>query len=139
LGDQEYNVFKGFFNNTLFLIIFVFIVVVQVLLIQYGGKPIHAAALNSTQYLICLAFGAFELVMGILIKLFLPTRWFSFGIKEAPLTSEEISQSFVSNFKKSFRESSRFREVTKNPKVEAMEKGMGSLLQKHGFKPTIQH
>jgi len=43
------------------------------------------------------------------------------------MEDEEVKNLFISNFKKSFRESSRFRDVTKNPKVEAMEKSMQNV------------
>ena len=37
IGAYEYNVFKGFFNNMLFLFIIVGTALVQIILVQYGG------------------------------------------------------------------------------------------------------
>jgi len=37
LGEYEYNVFKGFFNNWLFVIIILATVGVQILIVEIGG------------------------------------------------------------------------------------------------------
>jgi len=37
LKKNEYNVFSGFFTNSMFLIIMILIIVIQVSIIQYGG------------------------------------------------------------------------------------------------------
>jgi len=37
LGEHEYNVFVGFFNNPLFLLIMLFTIVVQMAMVEYGG------------------------------------------------------------------------------------------------------
>ena len=41
LGSHDFNVFKGFFNNLLFLAILVATIVVQTVLVQYGGTPLR--------------------------------------------------------------------------------------------------
>lgn len=64
LGDHEYNVFKGFFNNFLFLSIIIGTAIVQICLVQYGGQPVRTSPLTVNQHLMCIAFGAFSLVQG---------------------------------------------------------------------------
>lgn len=57
LGAFEYNVFKGFFNNALFTSVIIVTIIVQVALVQYGGKPVRACPLTYTEHGICLAIG----------------------------------------------------------------------------------
>lgn len=38
--ENELNVFAGFFNNPLFLVITIFTILVQVVLVEYGGSPV---------------------------------------------------------------------------------------------------
>jgi P-type Ca2+ transporter type 2B len=37
LGEKEYNVFQGFFNNLLFIVVIILTIIVQCLMVQYGG------------------------------------------------------------------------------------------------------
>ena len=37
LGDKDYNVFAGFFNNFIFIFVILFTIVIQVVLVNYGG------------------------------------------------------------------------------------------------------
>jgi len=46
LGEKEYNVFAGFFNNFLFIFIIVLTIVVQIILVEYGGQPIRCCSLS---------------------------------------------------------------------------------------------
>jgi len=46
LGDQDYNVFSGFFNNWLFISIIIMTIVVQCCMVQYGGLPVRATPLT---------------------------------------------------------------------------------------------
>jgi hypothetical protein len=76
LGVKEFNVFSGFFNNPLFLLILVGTMVVQYFLVQYGGPPVRTTALSQDQHLICIAIGAGSLIWGVIVKLCLPTTLF---------------------------------------------------------------
>ena len=62
LGVQEYNVFKGFFNNALFLSVIILTIVVQYILVQYGGKPVRTCPLSIQEHIICLVIGMLSLV-----------------------------------------------------------------------------
>ena len=46
LGAFEYNVFSGFFNNALFISVIIGTIIVQIVLVQYGGKPIRTCPLT---------------------------------------------------------------------------------------------
>lgn len=62
LGAFEYNVFKGFFNNALFISVILLTIVVQVLLVQYGGKPVRSCPLSYVEHAICLVIGMISFV-----------------------------------------------------------------------------
>lgn len=62
LGEKEYNIFHGFFNNTLFLLIILGTIVVQYFLVQYGGVPVRTVPLTISQHLLCLGISMFGLV-----------------------------------------------------------------------------
>lgn len=64
LGVYEFNVFKGFFNNSLFIIIILATIFIQIVLVEYGGIPIRCVPLSWEQHVICIALGMFSLVQG---------------------------------------------------------------------------
>ncbi len=106
LGEKEYNIFHGFFNNILFLSIIIGTIIVQYLLVQYGGVPLRTVPLTPTQHLLCLCIGLFSFIQGVLVKAFLPADWFTWlHLKDEEMTEEESKQSLVTSFRKSFRES----------------------------------
>jgi magnesium-transporting ATPase (P-type) len=72
LGLREFNVFSGFFNNPLFLLILLSTMVVQYFLVQYGGPSVRTVPLTEYQHLICIVIGAGSLIWGLIVKLFLP-------------------------------------------------------------------
>jgi len=101
LGDDDYNVFKGFFDNWMFLFITMLTFAIQCLMVQYAGRFMTVVALNWTEQLVCLGFGAFSLVWGLLIKFIMPSRWFScLAMDETPMTAEEKAQRFTGSLKK---------------------------------------
>lgn len=75
LGDPDYNVFAGFFTNWLFSAIVVITVVIQMLMIEIGGKFVKVYPLGLDANLFCIALGSTELVWGVIIKL-APARYF---------------------------------------------------------------
>lgn len=108
LGAMDYNVFSGFFNNWLFTSIIVVTIVVQIVMVEYGGFAVRCAPLSIEQHAICIGIGAFSLIQGVLVKAFLPVRWFArLHMKEEPMTDEEEKDAFTSQFRKSFRASHR--------------------------------
>ena len=46
LGEKEYNIFEGFFNNMLFLYIVVATIAIQYFMVEYGGKAVRTVPLS---------------------------------------------------------------------------------------------
>jgi Ca2+ transporting ATPase len=88
LGERDYNVFAGFFNNFLFLFIIILTIIVQYLLVQFGSIPVRCVPLTIQQHLICIGIGLCSLIVGVLIKP-IPARWFSFMSRSSDKSSEE--------------------------------------------------
>mmetsp|Transcript_24381 Transcript_24381/g.23981 ORF Transcript_24381/g.23981 Transcript_24381/m.23981 type:complete len:168 (+) Transcript_24381:2839-3342(+) len=82
--EHEINVFADFFNNSLFLIIQVFTITVQIALVQFGGEPLKCSPLTFQQQAICILIGFGSILMGLLVKL-IPLDCFScFRVNEEP-------------------------------------------------------
>lgn len=75
LKSSEANVFKGFFNNNLFLFLFFFIAIIQFLIIEFGGEPANCCPLTFRQHLFCYGLGLSALLFGILFR-FVPLSIF---------------------------------------------------------------
>ena len=107
LGDNEYNVFAGFFNNFLFLGIVLATMAVQVFMVQYGGASVRTIPLTVDHHLICLAIGMFSLINGIIIKMALPVSWFAWlKIKDEPMAPEASANTAMAIMRKpTFRKS----------------------------------
>lgn len=71
LTIAELNMFKGFWNNWIFSAVIVFTVIVQFLLVQFGGKPVATVPLNVQQWFFCIIIGALSLPVGFLLR-FIP-------------------------------------------------------------------
>jgi len=71
----ELNIFKGIFNNMLFVWITLLTFIIQMGMVEYGGKFVKAYPLKTNENLVCLIIGAIELLVGVLIK-FLPLSLF---------------------------------------------------------------
>lgn len=93
LGAHEFNVFKGFFNNGLFLFIIISTLLVQTALVQYGGAAVRTVPLTLDQHLICLGIGMFSLINGVITKALLKPQWFAWIRIKENATQEEIQSS----------------------------------------------
>ncbi|XP_047203445.1 plasma membrane calcium-transporting ATPase 3b isoform X1 [Girardinichthys multiradiatus] len=63
----ERNVFDGIFGNPIFCSIVLGTFAVQIVIVQWGGKPFSCAPLNVEQWLWCLCVGVGELLWGQVI------------------------------------------------------------------------
>ncbi|GAA6098090.1 plasma membrane calcium-transporting ATPase 3 isoform X1, partial [Tachysurus ichikawai] len=63
----ERNVFDGIFGNPIFCSIVLGTFAVQIIIVQFGGKPFSCAPLNMEQWLWCLFVGVGELLWGQVI------------------------------------------------------------------------
>jgi magnesium-transporting ATPase (P-type) len=92
LGEREFNVFEGFFNNWLFQFIILLTIIVQILLVQYGGIPVRAVPLTTNQHIACIFIGALSILVGIASK-FVPSEWFRFlKSQDKELSREEMER-----------------------------------------------
>jgi Ca2+ transporting ATPase len=73
---EEYNVFSGFFNNWLFLIITFGTFALQIIIVYFGGKFLRVVPLSIGQNLFALGMGFFMLPWTLIVKK-IPSRWFS--------------------------------------------------------------
>lgn len=71
----SFNVFSGICRNWMFLAVTFFTFVIQMVMVEIGGKVVKCAALDFAQNGICLAIGSGELFWGIFVKV-LPTKLF---------------------------------------------------------------
>ncbi|XP_066515501.1 plasma membrane calcium-transporting ATPase 3a isoform X2 [Hoplias malabaricus] len=64
----ERNVFDGIFSNPIFCTIVLGTFVIQIVIVQFGGKPFSCSPLNVEQWLWCLFVGVGELLWGQFIS-----------------------------------------------------------------------
>lgn len=87
----EFNVFSGFFNNPLFLVIMIFTFAIQILLVKFGGKAVKTFPLEMNRNYICIGIGSLSLVWGLIVKT-LPLKMFQcIKLDETPMEEEEQS------------------------------------------------
>ena len=91
LGAKEYNVFGGFLNNPLFLLILISTMAVQYFMVEYGGASVRTIPLTIEQHLYCMLIGAGSLPWGVIVKLCLPVSLFEkIHVDESPLPKDKI-------------------------------------------------
>ncbi|XP_072847529.1 plasma membrane calcium-transporting ATPase 3 isoform X2 [Pogona vitticeps] len=93
----ERNVFDGIFGNPIFCSIVLGTFAIQIVIVQFGGKPFSCSPLNAEQWLWCLFVGFGELVWGQVIAT-IPTSQLK-CLKEAghgpgkdEITDEEMAE-----------------------------------------------
>jgi len=99
IEEGELNVFSGFFSNWLFIGVVAFTILVQIALVEVGGKIVKTYPLTTSQNMVALAFGIGELVWGLIIK-FIPLKFFQ-CISLDETVEEEPKVTMVSALKKS--------------------------------------
>ena len=66
------NVFAGFFKNTTFIGIMVFTLVMQYVIVQFGGEFTSTTPLTQSEWLLSIGIGALSLPVAVIVKL-IPT------------------------------------------------------------------
>ena len=104
LEEGEYNVFAGIFKNLLFLGVVFFTIVIQMSIVEIGGLFTKTSPLKTKQNLICMAFGAGELLWGLVIKQF-PSKYFAIWQldeieEDKPQEKQAVKTSFSSALKR---------------------------------------
>lgn len=120
LGEKEFNVFAGFFNNWLFISITILTVVVQIALVQYGGFPVRCVPLTGTQHGICIGIGALSLFVGIAVK-FIPSRIFKFMRINQKEDDDAIEKGVVNSLRKSVTMRNKQRNASVKVGIQADE------------------
>ena len=75
IEDGEFNIFAGILRNKHFLGVVVFTFVIQMVLVEIGGRVVKCHPLNTYQNIVCILFGAGELIWGFVIKS-TPLGWY---------------------------------------------------------------
>ncbi|KAI3416130.1 Plasma membrane calcium-transporting ATPase 3 [Globodera pallida] len=70
----ERNVFRGLFTNPIFCVIWVFTIIVQFVVVQFGGRWFSTKPLTLVQWLCCVAFGVGSLLWAQVIAT-IPTKF----------------------------------------------------------------
>jgi len=69
--EDELNIFQGIFRNWIFIGVVFFTVVVQVLIVEFGGQFSNTVPLNLIQWVFCIVIGSISLPIGMLLR-FIP-------------------------------------------------------------------
>ncbi|KAM9753868.1 LOW QUALITY PROTEIN: plasma membrane calcium-transporting ATPase 1-like [Menidia menidia] len=95
--NGERNVFEGVFNNPIFCSIIFGTFVVQLVIVQFGGKPFSCVRLTVEQWLWCVFLGLGSLLWGQLVSS-IPTSWLKFlktaghGTQREEIPEEELEE-----------------------------------------------
>ncbi|XP_027128326.1 plasma membrane calcium-transporting ATPase 1-like [Larimichthys crocea] len=93
----ERNVFEGVFNNIIFCSIVLGTFVIQIIIVQFGGKPFSCVSLTIEQWLWCIFLGLGSLLWGQLVSS-VPTSWLKFlktaghGTQREEIPEEELEE-----------------------------------------------
>ena len=91
LGVKEYNVFGGFFNNPLFLLILLSTMAIQYFMVQFGGASVRTIPISNELHLYCMGIGAFSLIWGLFVKAFLPVSLFEkVKVEQVPVPQKSL-------------------------------------------------
>ncbi|XP_042351770.1 plasma membrane calcium-transporting ATPase 1-like [Plectropomus leopardus] len=93
----ERNVFEGVFKNPIFCSIVLGTFIIQIVIVQLGGKPFSCMTLTIEQWLWCIFLGLGSLLWGQLVSS-VPTKWLKFlktaghGTKQEEIPEEELEE-----------------------------------------------
>ncbi|XP_036068110.1 plasma membrane calcium-transporting ATPase 1 isoform X2 [Oryzias melastigma] len=93
----ERNVFDGVFRNPIFCSIILGTIIVQFVIVQFGGKPFSCFPLTLEQWLWCVLLGLSSLLWGQLVSS-VPTSWLKFlktaghGTQQEEIPEEELEE-----------------------------------------------
>jgi len=66
---DDVDILKGLGKNPMFQIIIAFTVIVQYLIVEYGGEFTKTKPLNAHEWNVCICLGAFTIPLGIIMRL----------------------------------------------------------------------
>ena len=92
LKKTELNVFSNFFLNYLFVFIVIGIFLLQLVIVQYGGKTFQLVPLSTEQHVKCIIIGATGVIWNGLVKLFVPDSFMNnFSLLREEKSEETIN------------------------------------------------
>ena len=68
IEEGEFNIFAGIMRNAQFIGVVIFTFVIQMVLVEIGGRVVKCHPLTMNQNAVCILFGAGELIWGFVIK-----------------------------------------------------------------------
>jgi Ca2+ transporting ATPase len=71
LSTQDFNMFDNIHRNTLFMIVWVFTLVVQVIIVMFGGKIFGCVPLDVFEFMMAISLSVISLPVSIITKMFL--------------------------------------------------------------------
>lgn len=94
-----FNIFEGICRNWLFVAVSISTFIIQMAMVEVGGRVTKTYPLKMWMNGICLIFGSFSLVWGVVIKC-LPLKFFQcIDFNEKPMSEEEHEKSVINKFK----------------------------------------
>jgi hypothetical protein len=98
IKDKEYNVFAGLMKNCWFIAIAMITIVVQILVVFFGGRPLRTTPLTLDQQLFTIGVSAGIIPWHLLCVALLKSEWFGWASACVPneeATDETIAESGV--------------------------------------------
>jgi magnesium-transporting ATPase (P-type) len=95
----NFNIFEGMCKNWLFVAVSIATFIIQMAMVEVGGRVTKTYPLKMWMNGLCLCFGAGALFWGVFIKL-LPVKWFQcINFNEKVMTEEEQEKSVMGKLK----------------------------------------
>jgi len=89
---NELNMIDGVLKNPIFVGIWTFCAIVQVLSVNYGGQVFRTVPIDVYDWVLCLAIGSVSLVLGVFQR-FLPASLFDFSRAQSSESSKQTPSS----------------------------------------------
>ena len=89
--ENQRNVFQGILGNPIFWYVVVITMIAQIILIEFGGIAFGTRGLSTSQWFICIAFGAGTMIWHQII-VFIPCKWIPNGDSADDLSSNENTE-----------------------------------------------
>ncbi|CAD8075591.1 unnamed protein product [Paramecium primaurelia] len=102
LDYKTINPFTNACNNPLFWGVQTFTLIIQCILIQFGGKFVKVSHLTVQQHLLCIAFGVGSIIFLVLVKIIIPEKFCqSFELfREDVITQDKMDDTLASRLRR---------------------------------------
>ena len=86
--NDELNIFEGIGRNPIFSAVIIGTLIVQFLIVEFGGSYVSCAPLTLEQHLVCVVIGACSMLNGVIIR-FVPADWFSSNVGKTEMQDHQ--------------------------------------------------